>query len=100
MANDSTSSTAASAEDPPAAQLPLLIGARQAAALCSISLATWFRLRAAGKIGPEPVRLGGRVLWSLAELVEWTAAPRGPSGQLPDRGAWGALQAGKRNGRG
>jgi hypothetical protein len=46
---------------------PFLIGARQAAKRCGISVASWERLHAAGKV-PAPVRLGGRVLWRVDEL--------------------------------
>jgi predicted DNA-binding transcriptional regulator AlpA len=53
---------------------PILVDTRQAVALCGSSLATWHRLRAAGKIGPEPVRLGGRVLWRRTELEAWIEA--------------------------
>jgi predicted DNA-binding transcriptional regulator AlpA len=45
----------------------LLVGAREAARLCGVSLATWHRLNAALKV-PKPTRLGGRVLWSMDSL--------------------------------
>jgi predicted DNA-binding transcriptional regulator AlpA len=73
--------------------VPQLVGARQAAALCSVSLASWHRLRAAGKIGPTEVKLGGRVLWRRSELVEWADAG------CPDRRAWVALRSAQHNGR-
>jgi predicted DNA-binding transcriptional regulator AlpA len=72
---------------------PLLLAARQAAALCGVSLATWHRLRSAGRIGPAPVRLGGRVLWRRAELAAWIEA------NCPDSRTWTAMQAARRNGR-
>jgi prophage regulatory protein len=70
---------------------PLLVSHRRAAKLCGVSGPTWHRRVAAGDIGPEPVRLGGRVLWRLEELERWVAAG------CPDRRTWQALQAG--NGR-
>jgi predicted DNA-binding transcriptional regulator AlpA len=82
---------------PPAAEaaLPLLlVGARDAARLCGVSPATWHRLRAAGRIGPAEVRLGGRVLWRTAELAAWTEAG------CPDRREWQARRAAHENGRG
>jgi hypothetical protein len=41
----------------------------EAARLAAVSIATWWRLRAAQKV-PPPVRLGGRVLWRLDEHWE------------------------------
>jgi hypothetical protein len=57
---------------------PLLVPAPEAARLCGISEATWFRLKSAGKTPPE-VRLGGRVLYRLDDLrlfVAWGCPPR------------------------
>jgi predicted DNA-binding transcriptional regulator AlpA len=65
---------------------PLLVGAREAAALCSLSLASWYRLKAGGKL-PLPVRLSGRVLWRRAELEAWTAAG------CPPQRTWEAMKA-------
>jgi predicted DNA-binding transcriptional regulator AlpA len=55
------------------AAMPLLVGSKEAARLCGISVASWHRLNAAGKV-PPPSRLGGRVLWStelLRLFVAW-----------------------------
>jgi hypothetical protein len=49
---------------------PLLVDTDQAAALCSVSPASWYRLKAAGKT-PAPVRLGGRVLYRVEDLRLW-----------------------------
>jgi predicted DNA-binding transcriptional regulator AlpA len=82
-----------------AAVEPLLVSAKQAAAMCGVSLATWHRWSAAARC-PAPVRIGATVRWRRAELEAWTAAPRGPDGQLPDRMTWEALQAAaQHNGR-
>ena len=64
---------------------PLLLPAPKAARLCGISEATWYRLKAAGKV-PVPVRLGGRVLWKVEELRRWCAAG------CPDQRSWLALE--------
>src|SRR4051794_29753633 len=53
-----------------AAVEPLLVPAGEAARLCGISEATWFRLKAAGKT-PAPVKLGGRVLYRVEDLRLW-----------------------------
>jgi predicted DNA-binding transcriptional regulator AlpA len=72
---------------------PLLVDAKQAAILCGISPASWHRLRSAGKIGPGPVRLGGRVLWRRAEIEAWV------TGGCLDQQTWKVLQA-SQNGTG
>jgi excisionase family DNA binding protein len=64
---------------------PLLLTARQAAALCGTSLRTWRTWDAAGKI-PRPVRIGRRVLWRSEELKAWVAAG------CPRREQWETLQ--------
>jgi predicted DNA-binding transcriptional regulator AlpA len=83
-----------------AAVEPALLRAREAAAMCAVSVATWHRWHAAGRC-PAPVRVGGTVRWLRTELESWTAAPRGPDGQLPDRRTWEALRdaAAQRHGR-
>jgi prophage regulatory protein len=77
--------TARTAHDgvPSAATLigPLLVSAVDAARMCGVSLAGWWRLHAAGKV-PAPVKLNGRTLWKTEELRSWVAAG------CPDRRAW------------
>jgi predicted DNA-binding transcriptional regulator AlpA len=51
---------------------PLLVGAREAARLCSRSEASWWRDNAQGRI-PRPLKVGGRTLWSVRELERWIA---------------------------
>jgi predicted DNA-binding transcriptional regulator AlpA len=75
-----------------AEHLPLLLTARQAAELCGVSEATWWRLHAAAKC-PAPVKIGGSTRWRVAELRAWTEAG------CPPRAEWQALQAAQRNGR-
>jgi predicted DNA-binding transcriptional regulator AlpA len=66
---------------------PLLIPDTEAARLCGIARATWHRLRAAGRIGPQPVRLGRAVRYRRVEVVAWAAA------SCPDARTWAAMQA-------
>jgi predicted DNA-binding transcriptional regulator AlpA len=50
---------------------PLLLDARQAAALCGVGRATWYRMVSAGRC-PAPVRLSrGCVRWSRETLIAW-----------------------------
>lgn len=74
------------AEIPSKPPEPLLMSDREAAALCSLSRATWHRLRVAGKL-PPPVKLGRSVRWRRDEIVAWVAAG------CPDARTWAAMQA-------
>lgn len=69
---------------------PLLVDARCAAAMLSISPATFWRWVSSGELGPAGMKKGGRRLWALAELRAWVVAG------MPDRLAWTA----QRNGQG
>jgi predicted DNA-binding transcriptional regulator AlpA len=66
---------------------PLLIPDREGARLCGISRATWHRLRAMNRIGPQPVRLGRAVRYRRAEVVAWVEAG------CPDARTWAAMAA-------
>jgi predicted DNA-binding transcriptional regulator AlpA len=77
----------------PASMVPLLVGHAEAARLCGISPASWHRLVAAGKIGPAPIRLGGRVLFPVDGLRAWIAAG------CPDRQEWQARRVAQHDGR-
>ena len=48
----------------------LLVDANRAAGLCGLGRTSWLKLNAMGKT-PEPIRLGRRVLWRIAELRAW-----------------------------
>src|SRR5437764_2006437 len=61
---------------------PSLVGPRTAAAILSISLATFWRWDASGALGPRGVKKLGKRLFLLAELREWCAAG------CPDRAEW------------
>lgn len=52
---------------------PLLLTAKQAAAICGKSLRTWRTWDSAGWI-PQPVRIGRSTLWRADELRDWVAA--------------------------
>ena len=52
---------------------PLLLTAKQAAAMCGKSLRTWRTWDAAGWI-PRPMRIGRSTLWRAQELRDWAAA--------------------------
>lgn len=63
----------------------LAIGAARAAARFDVSARTWARWDSAGKC-PHPFKLGGTVLWRVADLEAWSAAG------FPDRAAFEALR--------
>jgi prophage regulatory protein len=65
---------------------PLVADARRLARLLDVGLRTIRAWDASGKL-PEPVRIGGRVVWRLDELRAWLDAG------APDREAWAALRA-------
>jgi predicted DNA-binding transcriptional regulator AlpA len=57
---------------PVAAVEPLLVPAAEAARLCGVSEATWWRLHAAAKV-PRPTKLGNRTLWATGTLRDFVA---------------------------
>jgi predicted DNA-binding transcriptional regulator AlpA len=76
---------------PVAGPAPLLVDAREAAALCGVSRAHWLALNSSGRV-PMPVRLGRRVLWPVAELTAWIEAG------CPARDRWTALRQSRTRG--
>ncbi len=63
---------------------PLLLCAKDAAKLCGISRAQWWKLLERNKL-PEPVYLGQKApRWRVTELRTWVAAG------CPDAAAWKA----------
>jgi len=64
----------------------IAISAKQLRRLLGVSLRQVWRLNATGKL-PQPVRLGGSVRWSRAEVMEWFDAG------CPDRQTWEARKA-------
>ena len=64
---------------------PLLVGANGVARMLDCGLRTIRSMDSAGKL-PMPIRLGGRVLWSVDELKDWIRAG------CPDRAAWAHIR--------
>lgn len=64
----------------------LLVRRDEAAELCSVGLATWDRMTAAGQ-NPAPTKLSGCVVWSVAQLREWSRHG------CPPRAEWEPLWA-------
>lgn len=58
---------------PPASERRL-ITTKQAASLMSLGVSTFQRHRAAGKIGPAPIKLGKSTRWDRAEFDKWIDA--------------------------
>ena len=52
---------------------PLLVDVQEFADLLNISRSTLFSLVSAGRIGPQPIRLGRRRLYRRIEVVDWVA---------------------------
>jgi predicted DNA-binding transcriptional regulator AlpA len=65
---------------------PLLLTARQAAAVCGRSLRTWRSWDSSGRI-PRPIRIGSSTLWRAVELQAWVDAG------CPSREEWETRQA-------
>jgi predicted DNA-binding transcriptional regulator AlpA len=65
-----TTSPSASAE---ASTLPLLLGAKQAAALPGLGVSTWLRLVAAKK-APASIKVGGSTRWRRTDILAWIEA--------------------------
>src|SRR5260370_6829427 len=62
----------------------VLVPAAEAARLCAIGRATWFRLRSAGKT-PAPVKLAGRVLYRVEDLRLWVSLGSPPQKEFESR---------------
>jgi predicted DNA-binding transcriptional regulator AlpA len=72
--------------------LDRLIDRDEFAARLGVGVSTLDTKRAAAKVGPRGVRLGGTVRFHLAEVVEWLSTP-GPTGELHDAQTWPAVWA-------
>lgn len=70
-----------------AAVEPLLIRVEDAADLAGLSRAKFYQALEAGLIGPEPIRFGKAIRFSLAELRAWAAAGAPPRSEWRRRGA-------------
>ena len=74
-----------STEPPTTAHAPLAVDARDAARLCGVSTAHWYGLLSTGR-APAGIRLGRRVVWTVADLAAWLAAG------APSRDRWDAIR--------
>ena len=77
---------AADRPTPAPALEPLLLSARDLAAMLRLGLRTVRSMDAAGKL-PAPVRVGGSVRWRLDEVRSWINAG------CPDRRTWERIRA-------
>jgi predicted DNA-binding transcriptional regulator AlpA len=68
---------------------PLVVDARRLARLLCCGLRTVRTWDAGGRL-PAPIRIGGRVVWRVAEIRAWLAAG------APDRQTWAAIRAARR----
>ncbi len=62
-----------------------LLSAKESAAFCAVSIASWWRYHAAAKI-PKAIKLGGGTFWNRQELAAWVATG------CPDRESWDAIR--------
>ena len=62
----------------------LLLSTEDAAKLIGVGRTHFYALHTSGRLGPLPVRLGKRTLWSRAELEDWV------SSGCPSREQWQA----------
>jgi predicted DNA-binding transcriptional regulator AlpA len=73
------------------APAPLLVDAREAAALCGVGKSLWWSLTAQGRT-PAKVRLGRCTRWNRRELLAWIEAG------CPCRDRWELIGRGARRG--
>jgi len=69
---------------------PALLERDSFAALLGLGVSTFDRLRATGRIGPAPVKVGGGVRWHRQEVDAWLRR-RTPAGELYDADDWPAV---------
>jgi predicted DNA-binding transcriptional regulator AlpA len=67
-----------------------MIDREEFSALLKIGVATFDRLRAAGEVGPVPVKLGGSLRWHRGEVEVWLSR-RDHRGELHDVKTWPAI---------
>ena len=77
---------------PEVADTARLIDRGEFAHRAALAVSTFDRLRAAGKIGPRAVRVGGSVRFMLPEVIAWLSHPT-PSGELHTIETWPAVWA-------
>ena len=64
-----------------------LIDRETLAAMLMLGVSTLDTQRAAGRIGPQPVRVGGSIRWQRDEVAAWLRTPTA-SGELHDAKTW------------
>lgn len=69
----------------------LVVRAKELAKLLSISIVSIRRMDSGGLL-PKPLRLGGCVVWNLAEIKTWLSAGS------PNREKWQAIVAASKKG--
>ncbi len=58
--------------------------------MLAVSKPTAYRMLSAGKLGPRPLRLTGKIIrWRESEIEAWIAAG------CPNRATWDAMQKGE-----
>ena len=57
---------------------PLLLTATQCGQLMGLSRSMFYKMNEVGKVGPQPIRYGKCVRWSLEELRRWVRAGSPP----------------------
>ena len=62
--------------------IPLLLDAEEASRMLGISRSNFYALLSSGRIGPEPINLGKRVLWKRTDLELWV------ENDCPNRQKW------------
>ena len=70
----------------------LLLTKGEFAGLLRVGESTFDRYRAAGRVGPRALRIGGSLRWSRAEVEEWVKRPT-PRGELMDADTWPTVWA-------
>ena len=68
--------------------MPLVADAKRLARLLCCGVRTIRSYDAAGRL-PEPIRIGGRVVWRVVEIRAWLRAG------APNRETWNAIRAAK-----
>ncbi|NLE61005.1 MAG: helix-turn-helix domain-containing protein [Planctomycetes bacterium] len=74
---------------PESVATPLLLDIGDTAAFLGFARRSLERYQSAGKIGPEPVRIGTRKMYRSAELAEWVGLG------CPNRQSYQAMRAAK-----
>ena len=78
----------ASAEPPKQADVDILVTVDEAAKICRMSEAMFYKLHAAGKT-PRRIKLGALARWRRRELLDWIRA------DCPPREKWEAMNGGQ-----